>query len=169
MALSPQVEFALKKVGEIYIKAFRDELERQGHRATGSLIDSFTQHLSLTTDGAIVEITMAAHGEKIDKGQPPGTIVPLDKLIKWVQFKNLESEIGKVTQAAALIQRAIYHEGSPTYGSLQLHSPKTGFIGIASDSVRGEVMGIMEEAIKKGTSVLFENMLRDQVTGFSKL
>jgi len=166
--ITAEVEKALTRVGELYIKAFRDELERQGHRATGELIDSFTQYLTLTTDGAVLEITMAAHGEGVDKGQPPGTIVPLDKLIRWVQLKDIESEITKVQSAASLIQRAIYNEGTPTRGSREM-GQKTNFIGIASGNVSQEVADIMNEAISRGTAVLFENLIRDQVNGFSKI
>lgn len=94
-----------------------EELERQGHKATGQLINSVEVAVNDITDGFEIVGQHLYYGRFVDTGRKAGVKrVPIDALIDWIRVKKMDLRGNSERQVAFAIQRAIYNKGIPTDG-----------------------------------------------------
>jgi len=106
----------LELIGEFVLDLMKTELEEQGHRATGKLIDSMTYKIN----GDSIEFYAEDYAKFVDSGRKKGARkVPIDALIAWIEQKGIASGDTEVKKVAYAIQTAIFKEGSPTVLSLE--------------------------------------------------
>jgi len=170
MALNAIQENGLKAALEILVQAFKYELAAQGHKDTGELLNSFNSTLKVTENGAEGLIYMLHYGKAMETGRGKGKRgVPIANLMDWIISKGIESDIKKVKGMAFAIRKTIINEGSPTKGSLSLHSPKTDFISLALNQKQDEIFKILEAELYKGFNFTIENLVKEEQIKFANL
>lgn len=103
-------------LGEFILDLLKAELEAQGHRASGKLIDSMNYKIN----GETIEFYAEDYAKFVDSGRNAGAKrVPIDALMQWIEQKGIASGDVEVKKIAYAIQQTIFKEGSPTMGSLQ--------------------------------------------------
>lgn len=158
------------------IKEFRDELERQGHKLTGSLSNSFEFRISESRDQIISVISFNDYGEYVDRGVMArdipysgrtgagGKSKYIQGLIRFFQLRGVG---GDQAVRAAFATAAVHkREGMPTRASNRFSSVGTrkGFIDRAIESELPDVILRMENKFGDQLQIrvdnLFDNALR---------
>jgi len=116
MAKFELIKVELDKLGSKLLKAFALELINQGHKATGSLINSFRKDILLNPSGYRLVFWCNDYGLYLEKKRQAGKYVPIAPLMKWVAQKGIASSNKEVRSIAFAISKAIYLEGTPTTG-----------------------------------------------------
>lgn len=139
----------MHEVADLITKALRLELIKQGHRATGRLINSIQAYVVSLLDRIEVQVNYLDYGRGVNTGQPPGTMVPLNDLLKWMHAKGIgQGEKTPDFVIAKRIQRAIYREGSPTIGR------QAKFPGSA-----GRLVGFQDYTVDENTGKISDNLI----------
>ena len=115
------------------IQDVKDELEAQGHRATGKLIDSIRKQIDVSSDTIAGFVYMQEYYKYVDSGfRPKLSRAYIDALVEWM--KSAGVGIGSSDKERRGIAFAIYNvaknTGHPTPGSFQFSSNgrRKGFI-----------------------------------------
>ena len=107
----------VEQLGEDLVIALREELLKQGHKATGKLSESFKSKVSMTGDNIILTIEGLDYGKYVDSGRRPGKRPPIQAIFNWVKTKGIASADKKARSIAFAIATAIAREGIPTRGA----------------------------------------------------
>ena len=116
MAKFEVIKAELDKLGSRLLKEFAKELINQGHKATGSLINSFRKDILFNPSGYRLTFWCNDYGLYLEKKRQAGKYVPIAPLMKWIAQKGMASSNKEVRSIAFAISRAIYLEGIPTTG-----------------------------------------------------
>ncbi len=140
---------ALRKIAGKLILALAKELIAQGHKATGSLIESMGSKIVPLASGLELQILMNTYGIFVDSGRRAGgRKVPIDALMKWIRTKGLTSGDKEVRSLAFAIQTSIFKEGVPTNSS-RAGGKKTDFIQTALDKVLDDIENILADVFQE--------------------
>jgi len=107
------------------------QIQIQGHKATGNLINSLDSVISQTETTTTVAIEGNDYGIVLDTGRRKGAKQPpIEDLIKWVMQKGIASTSKMARSVAWAIAKAIVREGSPTKGAFKFsrNGKRTGWI-----------------------------------------
>ena len=107
----------VEQLGEDLVKALREELLMQGHKATGKLSESFKSKVSMSGDSIILTIEGEDYGKYVDSGRRAGKMPPIQAIFNWVKTKGIASADKKARSIAFAIATAIAREGIPTRGA----------------------------------------------------
>jgi len=168
MAKFELIKAELDKLGSKMLKAFANELINQGHKATGSLINSFRKDILLNPSGFRLVFWCNEYGLFLEKKRQAGKYVPIAPLMRWVAQKGIASSNKEVRSIAFAISRAIYLEGIPTTGR---RTPK-GKGSFAHSSVGRRTAWISHTAktnkdlIKTSVSKAFKNQINTSITNY---
>ncbi len=123
------VERQSRLVAEFFKKELRNELEQQGHKDTGKLIDSIEYEILTDTDTIKIVFTYLYYGDIVETGVKPANI-PFSgrsgaKTSKYIEaLKNWAKRKGfkKPLSAAFAIANKHKKEGMPTKNSYKFSS-----------------------------------------------
>ncbi len=105
---------------KLIISELQAELIGQGHKATGSLVNSFEGSVLTLPKSIVIQILMNDYGIYVNEGRIAGAKrVPLQVLMNWVEQRAIASGNKEVKNVAFAIQEKIFQEGSPTKGSFK--------------------------------------------------
>lgn len=151
----------LDALSKFIIENLQAELEAQGHNATGHLSDSMTSKNIIEVGVKILQIEAEDYVESVDKGQPKGTVVPLEDLMEWVQVKAIASGDYLVRGIAEAIKLAIFREGTPTSGSLRFSSTgkRTEFIAESLERIEFEIITMLEDRFVSNSKDLIDELI----------
>ena len=91
------------------------ELTRQGHKASGALLDSIDVALEQTVYSITIFGRFAYYGPYVDYGRNASIKrVPIDALIEWIRIKKMDLKGKSEQQVAFAIQMSIFKKGIPT-------------------------------------------------------
>jgi hypothetical protein len=150
----------LKELGELLVQWFVDELEAQGHRATGRLIESIAHIIVQRVNESLLNIEYLEYGMKLETGVKPGD-VPfgpgtsrarstdfIKQLTKWVQVKRIATQVALAVKIAVAIAIKMSKEGIPTSGAHRFSSNgrRTGFQSFVLKSRQQEIEGRVASA-----------------------
>ena len=138
------------------------ELERQGHRLTGALIESFEAKISdFTQDKLSIDFLMNSYGLSLNKGIKPqnipytiggprrgGTSKYIEGLIKFAK-QRFAADQRRATNIAFAIANKQKREGYPLTG-------KIGFIDIALADSEAKIQELIEQYFQASMELLFE-------------
>lgn len=159
------LDAGLNEVAELITEALKTELIKQGHRATGKLINSIKAIVINTVSSSEVLVSYLDYGQSVNKGQPPGTRVPLQDLVRWVKVKGIATKWDEIQPAARAIQRAIYRYGTPTPGRRANYPGEsgrlTGFQDIAVEEETGKISQTLSEWVHTYANQLLTNILSE--------
>ena len=116
MAKFQLIKTELDRLGSKMLQKFATELINQGHRATGSLINSFRKDILFNPSGYRLAFFCNDYGLALEKKRQAGKYVPIAPLMRWVAQKGIASSNKEARSIAFAISRAIYLEGIPTTG-----------------------------------------------------
>lgn len=115
------------------VSEIKQELEQQGHRATGKLIDSIRAELDVQQDAIAGFVFMQEYYKWVDSGfKPKLSRAYIDALVEWMKLPAIG--IGTSDKERRGIAFAIYNvaknTGHPTPGSFQFsnNGRRKGFI-----------------------------------------
>lgn len=144
-------------LGQFLVLKLGKELADQGHRLTGSLIESLEYKVREKTAGVVVEFFVNEYGVYLNNGIPAsripytpggkrrgGTSQYIQALIRYVE-RRMGLRGKEATGVAFAIARAHKREGMPTRGSFRYskNGRRTGWV----DAVLAEQAGVIDEMI----------------------
>lgn len=106
-------------------EAYKRNLEKDGRKASGTLIDSIEVQLHSTNTTITAVLSVADYYWYVENGRKAGKMPPIEKILKWIEDKPViprEGPNGKLPterQLAFLIARKIGREGYDGKPSLQ--------------------------------------------------
>ena len=118
-------EGQIKSMLESLVKEIKEELEQQGHRASGKLIDSIRTELDSQSDWIAGFVFMQEYYKWVDSGfRPKLSRAYIDALVQWMQQPGIG--IGSSDKERRGIAFAIYNvatqTGHPTPNSFAFSS-----------------------------------------------
>lgn len=168
---------AANKIGDIAIEAVKLELAAQGHRLTGSLIDSVTYKVRQTATGALIEGLLLDYGIPVNTGVPASRIpysgnrkgggkasayIAGLKLFAKLRFRVNDKEATKIAFAIANKHKK---EGMPTQSSKRFSKTgkRTGAIQDALNSVDDKIQAIINEVMTIYINTLFVEVFKSNL------
>jgi hypothetical protein len=135
-----------KKIGEELERQLKEELEAQGHVATGRLKNSIK--FAVQRDGRELVIKALPRWESVNDGQPVGTNVSGSKIKRWLSAKGVDWKSDK--SIVWKIKTKIRKEGTPTAGSFAYskNGRRTGFVDLVFKRNRIRIEKEMKSGIK---------------------
>jgi hypothetical protein len=121
-------EAGLKLIGGFMVKQLQLVLDKQGHRASGNLIDTMRSEVKSSGNGFTITIFGANYAQAVAQGVPPGTKVSTKALAEWVETKGIATGETAIKSLAFAIQRKIFKEGT-----IQFRENKEGFVDVMLD------------------------------------
>lgn len=159
------------KVGKLIIATLQKELLEQGHKDTGTLINSFEQRVIELPNSIVIDILMDKHGEYVNDGRrkakSKSEYVPIGVLIEWVERKGIANGDKNVKNAAYAIREKIFKEGIPTKGSFKFsnNGRRKGFIDFVIDNKLDNAISELEQQVFDG----FDETIALFVKDFNKV
>lgn len=160
----------MEAVTDILIDESQQELDDQGHNASGDLIQSFRANLKLEAGLLVGEILFNDYGLDIDRRRDrkefpyPGLgkiwTDFINDLIEWASYVQPNLPRIEREQFAFAVARKMRKQGSPTRGAYRFskNSRRTGWIDAAINASQSKV----EDAIQKSRFV--EMVLDENIT-----
>lgn len=145
-----------QEIGTWLVELLADELEKQGHRASGNLINSIRFQVQNLLNEIEIEFSFNKYGIFQDRGIKAKNI-PFGKgggrtsrfiaaLIAWVKLKKFTSGLDKdVKSAAFAIAKKMKKEGMPTKGAFRF-------------SKNGRRIGWLTHTVNKNEKAIFNRM-----------
>ena len=149
---------------KLIISELQAELIGQGHKATGSLVNSFEGSVLTLPKSIVIQVLMNDYGIYVNEGRREGVKrVPLQVLMSWVEQKAIASGNKEVKNVAFAIQQKIFQEGSPTKGSFKFapNGRRKGFIDFVIDNKIDPILSLLEDDVFKEFDTLVSNITKD--------
>ena len=149
---------------KLIISELQAELIGQGHKATGSLVNSFEGSVLTLPNSIVIQILMNDYGIYVNEGRREGVKrVPLKVLMDWVEQRAIASGNKEVKNVAFAIQEKIFQEGSPTKGSFKFapNGRRKGFIDFVIDNKIDPILSVLGDDIFKDFDTLVSNITKD--------
>ena len=109
------------KIEKMIILELQKELLGQGHKATGSLINSMEGQTMVLPDSVVIEILMDDYSQYVNDGRKPGgKKVPIAVLVDWIERKGIASGRKDIKNAALLFNRRYLKKAHQLAGVLSL-------------------------------------------------
>lgn len=107
-----ELERGLRQISVFLQEDIKQILVDDGHNASGDLVRSIKNVVSVGSTLLSIEGEMLIYGGAIIKGRQPGTKrIPVDALIKYLNDKNFSNDIKRTRGVAFHIQSRIFKEG----------------------------------------------------------
>lgn len=120
------IEGNLDRIGQLLIKELRKELEAQGHKDTGALIQSIEHNVEVVADKLALLVRYNSYGQILNDGVSPNKVpfggAPtgaktskfIEALAAWVTRKGLATTSSQALGVAIAIAKKQKKEGIPT-------------------------------------------------------
>lgn len=152
---------AYEKAGQAIADKLKEELEAQGHVATGTGLASIVPNIIKTQDGARIQVLGVEYLLRVNDGVLVNDLPSVEQLKgdlwEWIQVKGIPEE------AFYPILQAILNEGIPTSGSY-VHSENGRRKNFINHVIENEVPSIKEELLQE-TSLQFADELINSIVG----
>lgn len=129
------------------IDSAKRELEEQGHKASGSLEDSFEFKIVEDDDKVVLEIWANGYALELDRGIPADQIsYTLDQLVDWIGHikpEMSEVEAYRFAQNINVLHRT-YGVPTPNSYSWSENGRRTGWIEFAIENKNNEIEAILD-------------------------
>lgn len=141
---------AIKDASKIAIKALQEELDNQGHNATGSLSKQIKSSISTSKDGARAEVSLYLYGAYVNFGVKKsrfrfGGVKHIANLVKWIRAKGITPSNLTTKKFAWAIVKKHAKEGIPTASSYAFsnNGKRLGFVDDAFSSAEKEILNLV--------------------------
>jgi hypothetical protein len=156
------IKAGLQLIGDFLVQKLREELEGQGHRDTGALIDSMKSTVKMGSTAFEIEIYAENYAKFMDTGFGKGKWVSVYALAEWVERKGIATGVKEIKSAAFAIRRKIFEEGSPTKGSYAFSSNgrRQNFINVVLDENASIIFEQVLEVFAEMTEITLTNTIK---------
>jgi hypothetical protein len=166
-------------VADMILADVVQEIEAQGHKATGKLVQSVRQETQKLLDGIGSDLSFLSYGGIVNSGVSAsrvpfsigkgrgGTSKFIQALMNWVRFKNIAGGLDKdIRRATFAIARNMKKEGIPTQGAFRFsaNGRRIGFIDYTIDSRENWI----ESEIGSVTQAYIENVFWAKIEAIVK-
>lgn len=106
----------IEKIANKVVELYRNELDKQGINASGTLYRNTKSKVVLNGTQLIVYLNLEDYYKFVEFGRPPGKFPPIDAIENWIKIKPvipepINGKIPDTRQLAFLIARKISKEG----------------------------------------------------------
>lgn len=149
-------------IAEFIVDKLRNELEQQGHRNKGTLIDTMTYEIKDTSNGYEIIIIARDYAKYLENGIPSGVYVNIYALAEWVESKGIATGEKEIKNIAFAIRQKIFQEGSPTKGSLKFSSTgkRNEFITVVLDENTKIIVEKVSQLFGRIVNLEVENIVK---------
>tara|TARA_Y100001937_G_scaffold15886_1_gene21832 strand:+ start:3233 stop:3739 length:507 start_codon:yes stop_codon:yes gene_type:complete len=158
------IRVGLDKLGKELIKEFANELVTQGHKLTGSLINSLRQDILFAPSSFTLAFYGNHYGLYLETGRRKGAKkIPIDVLMKFVALRGMASTQKEARNIAFAIQMAIYKQGSPTKGAYKYtrNGKRINWIsGTVADN-KSKIQKTIQKLFKNQMETTLRNIAKD--------
>lgn len=142
------------------------ELQRQGHRATGDLINSLDVVTEQISGAVSIVGRYVYYGRFVDTGRNAGLKgVPIDALIAWIRVKNIDLMGNSEKSVAFAIMNAIKKHGIPTNRDMS----KRRFMSGTLERMETQIFDRITEAYGRAVEKEIVNLIEQTQTSINSI
>lgn len=98
------------------VDTYKNELHKDGHKATGKLISSVHHIFTINSNSIQVDLSLEDYWKYVEKGRKAGKMPPINNILDWIKIKPViprpfNGKLPTQKQLAYLISRKIGREG----------------------------------------------------------
>lgn len=106
----------LQEYANEVVDTYKNELHKDGHKATGKLISSVHHIFTINSNSIQVDLSLEDYWKYVEKGRKAGKMPPINKILDWIKIKPViprpfNGKLPTQKQLAYLISRKIGREG----------------------------------------------------------
>ena len=150
----------IDKLANLLLSAVKRQLEKDGRKASGKSLQSLEAKVLSQSNDLALQIIGEDYLIYQDTGRKPGSMPPIDALLKWVQQKGIESDPKKAKGIAFAIAKNMKKIGMHSRGG-RLDLSKRNFLGRAADSVFPKIDKAMEDAFEKNLNLVVDKYAKE--------
>lgn len=171
LQLAQQLKENLETLGDYLTQELRNELAQQGHKATGSLINSIDYEVEFFKKELSLAISYLSYGVVMDKGVSPQRI-PFGKgggsvskyinaLMDWIKQKGIETKEKNIKSFAFAIAQKHKKEGLPTRGSYKFskNNRRLGFQKFVINDNQEKIEDLIGKDLAQAVSFSFDDII----------
>ena len=163
MELSSESRKILEDLADRLRQELAEELIGQGHKNTGTLLESIRVAVVEEAFGTSIEGSTLDYGVYLNGGRKPGgKRIPISALIQWVEQRGIANEEEEIESIAYAIQTKIFQEGSPTFGSFKYsnNGRRKEWIEYVLENNEKEITEAVTDAFGNEVEVLLANIIK---------
>ena len=153
----PNTQKVLEEYAGFIKEQYKRNLEANGHRATGKLIDSIHTEVKIGDVSMSVDMYLEDYYKYVEKGRNAGKRPPINAILDWVKVKlNLPTE-NENKSAAFAIAKNMEKIGAPSRDSLPVEP--TFDLKNAKETADANYWGRIEQALQQDLKDNFTSMM----------
>jgi hypothetical protein len=148
------LEKALKDYADAIREGYKENLSKNGRRATGNLITSINSKVVVDGNEFEIELQLADYWYYVENGRGAGGFPPINKILEWIRVKPIlphPDKNGKLpteNQLAFLIGRKIANEGFEGSNDLENTLKEVDYNAIIEEALDKDVLGCLDEILQ---------------------
>ena len=159
--MADKIKSDLKILGDYLNIRLVAELIEQGHKATGSLINSVENKVTQKVNEYNIEGWSLLYGKFVQLGRRRGTKrVPIKNLIDWIKVKGFETDAKKVRGLVFAIQKTIFEKGISTPTSWK-GTATAGWVTKTLDANEKKISTDIDRAASNQIEIVMQSMVRE--------
>lgn len=111
---------SIEEIGQLYVSELTNRLLSLDKVATGDLINSLDYKVVNTINGIYLEIIAKNYLINVDQGRKPGSFVPIQPILRWINNKGIRFNNKTSLQSAYAISNSIKKNGIKATNVLKL-------------------------------------------------
>ena len=156
----------LNEVAKFISIELKQELEAQGHNASGELGKSIDVATKELVNGFVIQGSFVFYGKFVDTGRKAGgKKVPIDALIEWIRVKRIDLRGKKERSVAFAIQNSIHKKGIPTDGDQR----KKRWISGTLERIEGDIASMIQTIVEDFVTLEFNNIIEKTRKEFTQI
>lgn len=144
----------IEKIANRVVELYRNELDKQGINASGTLYRNTKSRVELNGTQLIVYLNLEDYYKFVEDGRGPGKFPPIDAIEKWIKIKPIIPEpingrVPDTRQLAFLIARKISREGFEGRKPISniINSPELQNV---IQSIKNEIVRQLKQQLRNG-------------------
>ena len=159
--MADKIKSDLKILGDYLNVRLVAELVKQGHKATGSLINSVENKVTQKVNGYNIEGWSLRYGMAVQLGRKRyEKKVPIKNLIDWIKVKGFETDAKKVRGLAFAIQYTIWDKGISTPLSHK-GTATAGWVTKTLDANEKKISTDIDRVVGNQIEIVMKSMVRE--------
>lgn len=163
MELSKTTRDILEKLANDLSNDLAQELIGQGHKNTGTLLESIRVVIREEAFSIVLEGSTLDYGVYLNNGRRAGgKKIPIEALETWVEQRGIANEEKEIRSIAYAIQTKIFKEGSPTFGSFKYsnNGRRREWIEYVLEQNEDKIRKAFDDAFFNEMEVVLANIIR---------
>ena len=178
LSAAEYIKANLNEIGKLLQSELRKELQAQGHKATGSLINSIEYTVGIYTGQLALIVEYLEYGQIQNEGVKPNRIpygngsgggqasLYITALQEWVMRKGISTNGSEALGIAFAIAKTHAKEGMPTNGSYRYstNGRRLGFQDYVLAQQSDAIVAQLSDGLSEGYLAELDTFLSQQIT-----